>query len=312
LEIGVNRHADVLLFQVANWLSGFVWFSAFLRLTSPQAFAQIAAAELMFGFFGVFITNLSLRLQGECRTQARERRLLALRLGALALVAAAAALGAGSPAGVMAMVSIALTPAHLPLLLGHQPWLLVPLLARIPLALAALYADSPQAPAELLAAIYFGPGILYGLLAYRHYFRLLPDEGPVASLRGPLSTHPFALAGQFLATAAANQIQAHVVSGLVLAQPGLALVERLLRSAHSFAFPHLLRRGLLTPRVRILLGVISVTVILGLTVFTLQPASGVFLLLPTLLDAYSTIAAGSLLSIDLLFLAAAVLFLVNP
>lgn len=311
MEIGVKRHSDVLLFQVSNWLSGFVWFSAFLRLASPQVFAQIAASELMFGFFGVFITNLSLRLHGECRTQALEMRLLALRLGALALVVMAATLGAGSQTGVLAMASIALTPAHLPLLLKHQPWLLIPLLARLPLALAAFTYSSLQIPAETLAAIYFCPGIVYGLLAYRHYFQRLPTKGPAASPRATQLTKPVALAGQLLATAAANQIQASIVADLVLALPGLALVERLLRSAHSFAFPHLLRRGVLTPRVRTMLGALSVAVILGLGVFGLKPASGAYVLVPTLLDAFSTIAAGSLLHIDALFLASASLYLAN-
>ncbi len=307
----MKRHIDVLQFQVVNWVSGIVWFSAFLHLASPQHFAQIAKAELMFGFFGVFITNLSLRLHGECRSRSLELRLLVLRLSALTLVAGALALGVGSMAGVLAMAGIALTPAHLPLLLGHQTWLLALLLVRLPLALAAFVGGMQfmaELPAEAVAAVYFGPGLLYGLLAYRHYYRLLPNTGSAASLQAILNTQRIGLLSQLLATAAANQIQAQIVAGLVLAQPGWALIERLLRSAHSFAFPHLWRGGLISARVRIVLGVFSVVAILGIGVFGLPTASLLYVLLPTLLDAYSAIAAGSLLRIDVLFIAAAGLF----
>jgi hypothetical protein len=222
--------------------------------------------------------------------------LILLRVGVFALavlLAAARMLPPMIPVAVAAFVSV---PAHLPILIGHRRVTWLPLVGRVPLALLMHEGVVLPEGAVAVAVLYFAPTIAYGLLATAVYSRALPRTEPVALLAG---STVFLGMRTVLVVAASNQIQASTVQQLVSTSATIAFVDRLIRSAFSFVFPHLVRTGTLGSwRQNSWLPAAAAVGALTLTAAgaTLSPA---LVMAPVSWDIYNTMFAGRSVLSDL-------------
>lgn len=304
----MTNSKDILVFQILNWVSSFFWFAVFVRVDQTGAFGAVAGAELLFGFVGVYVTNLSLRLQGQVASRITEWKLLWLRLSCVVAVGTVAMLGVLSWVYVFAVAAFACTPAHLPLLLGYRLHVLWPLLLRLPLAALLYWSGGIGGGVVIVSMCYFAPVTAYGILTYIVYFRALSPINDANSQVKAGTAKRLQGALQFAVTALVNGMQAKVVEAIVLQMPALAVLERLLRSAYSFVFPYLIRKKVLTLHRRLVLGQCVVGfLVVGATASHFAGRS-VLILLPVLGDIYTSAVAGHVWWLDIACIAFLAIF----
>lgn len=298
----MKKFTDIFIFQILNWTGGFAWFYTFIRLDRSGGFAEIAGAELMFGFVGAFLTNLSLRLHGDIVYRITEKKLILLRFVFIIPVALASLFDYIQATYVFAILGFACTPAHLPMRFGFRHSTMWPLLLRLPVAAliwwhGGIYFNSIQ-----VAALYFAPAVLYGLVAYSVYFPKTSIEVKKVSLRDGTEIFDLKTGLQLCVTILSNTMQAHIVQSIVQRKPELAIFERLLRSAFSFSFPYLIRAKFLTKEKRITagLGVLAVVILCFPSArYNYYP---IIVILPFTGDIYTSIVAGHFRMMDFIIL----------
>lgn len=290
---------DILIFQIINWVGGFIWFSVFLRFDTNGAFGTVAGSELFFGFAGTYITSLSIRLQQNAALRRTEWHLMLLRMVCIIVVSIGSIINLYSWTYVFAIAAFACTPAHLPLLFGYRIHLLWPLILRLPLAALLYWAGGLGNNLVILSMCYFAPVTLYGVITYICYFRELSSGTDSArSVKiNPLQQFPFIF--QLVVTVLVCSTQAKIVQIMVLQLPLLALFERLLRSAYSFVFPHLIRNKILNNYGRNLVGRFIVAIIFLILVFSVIVNRSILLLVPVLGDIYTSLVAGHVWWLDM-------------
>ena len=236
----LRSHSDLLLFQVGSWLSGQMLFAVFGAFAVHGALAHIAFVETASAFFGTTFATIAFRIGFESAMKAR--MLVAARFAVLLAMALAAFFGGIEWKWVIGVAPSLLTPAHFPVVFGAKKRAVALLVGARLLACAACvgFALSPS----VAFAVYFAPGIAYALSLYLFHFgdwARQPSDGRqtrgMAAAGSPLDIFlflPVASAGLFF-------MQASIVSNIAAASPALAVVERLVRSGYSLAYPYLMR-----------------------------------------------------------------------
>lgn len=288
LLLRVLASRDILIFQIGNWLSAMAWYATFAT-HAKAAFAPVAAAEVAWGFVGVFVTATGVRLQGGHASRTTEHRILVLRGCLFAVVATVALLGGLGLPAVLAVLSFCATPAHLPMLLGYQSSLTWPLLLRLPMAALLTLVSTAWLGPLSLACLYFAPTLLYGFVAYCGYYRRITTLAPACV---PPALFDRSTGVTLLLTACANRVQADMIAGIVQRSSALAVLERLLRSTYSFVYPYLVRAGVTQSR-RLHWYSAALAVLLAVVLaIHLSGRTNADLFIPVLMDVYTSLLAG--------------------
>ena len=302
---------DIFLFQMANWLSGFVWFATFLRYENTGNVGRIASAELMFSFVGIYLTHLSIRLHKDAVSQLVERHAIYIRVAVVFVSIIAINFNAIEISQFLAILAFAVTPAHLPLLMGYRFKVMWPLILRLPLAIIFMYSGGVRGDQNVVATIYFLPTIGYGLLTYVEYYKVLALDARGAK-HFSISVNEMSKSFLQLATTIfCNIFQAKIVESLVVNSASFAVLERLLRSVFSFTFPYLVRKGFVTTAMRMRIGYSSILLIL------ICACGGIFLnyrfnlFLPVLGDIYTSLIAGRVIWLDCIVAATLPMILIS-
>lgn len=233
-------HSDLLMFQAGNWLSGQILFAVFGAFAVHGALAHIAFVETASAFFGTTFATIAFRIGFE--SVVKTRMLIAARAAVLVVIALVAGSGLIEWKWVIGVAPSLLTPAHFPVVFGAKKRAVV-LLVSARLIACAVCIGLTLSP--LMAfAVYFAPGIAYAFALYLFHFddwaRRSSGRGlgrSVATSGSPLDVFlflPVASAGLFF-------MQASIVSNIAAASPALAVIERLVRSGYSLAYPYLMR-----------------------------------------------------------------------
>lgn len=291
--IGQFRHGDLLLLQLANWISGQVLFAAFAAFVPSTTLAHAAFLEVASAFFGTTCTSIALRI-GFADVSAM-RMLVGARFCVMLVLSCCALGGWIEWTWALGVAPSLLTPAHFPVAYGARR-IVVGLLVAFRLLSCAALAWLGLSPQQAFI-VYFAPGIAYALLLYVIYFdgwARGPLDGTRRDMRMPvrasdsgrsmidmLALLPWTSAGLFL-------IQASIVSGIAAASPAVAVVERLFRSGYSLAYPYLMRTarfdGILRRGATALAFAVPVTSVVSHFIF---PAA-LWIWLPTLSDMLTT------------------------
>jgi len=236
----LRSHSDLLLFQVGNWLSGQILFAVFGAFAVHGALAHIAFVETASAFFGTTFATIAFRIGFESAMKAR--MLVAARFAVLLAMTLTAFFGGMEWKWVIGVAPSLLTPAHFPVVFGAKKRAVALLVGARLLACAACVGLA--LPSSMAFAVYFAPGILYALSLYLFHFddwARQPSDGrqtrgtaAAGSLLDIFLFLPMISAGLFFA-------QASIVSNIAAASPALAVVERLVRSGYSLAYPYLMR-----------------------------------------------------------------------
>jgi hypothetical protein len=236
----MSSHSDLLLFQVGNWLSGQVLFAVFGAFAVHGALANIAFVETASAFFGTTFAAIAFRIGFE--SAMKTRMLVAARFAVLFAMAMAAVAGWMEWKWMIGVAPSLLTPAHFPIVFGAKKRAVALLVGARLLACAACVAFALSS--SMVFVVYFAPGIAYALSLYLLHFRdwaRQPSDGRqargMAVAGSPLDIFlflPMISAGLFFA-------QASIVSNIAAASPALAVMERLVRSGYSLAYPYLMR-----------------------------------------------------------------------
>jgi hypothetical protein len=234
-----RTHGDLLVFQIGSWSSAQMLFAVFGAFAIHGALAHIAFVEVASAFFGTTFATIAFRMG--FASPMKTRLLILARLLVLAGVAIAAATGLIAWTWVIGVAPSLLTPAHFPVIYGARKWAVAVLVGARALACVtciALGLSSTEA-----FAVYFAPGIIYAIALYGLHFGDWTRPGESASTRHATAGGswidvffylPIASAGLFF-------IQASVVSSIAAASPAVAVIERLMRSSYSLAYPYLMR-----------------------------------------------------------------------
>lgn len=290
---------DILIFQISNWSSGVIWFATFLRFEDAVSVGKIASAELMFGFVGVYMTHLSLRLHCDGVTRTVERRGIYIRGGIIAISGIAAAINTIEWPQLLAILAFSVTPAHLPLILGYRRVLLMPLIIRIPIAVFLIAQGGINSSPAVVAFVYFLPNIIYGLISYAAHYKSITY--PVV-LSAKLGSNGRAISQsilQLVVTIFCNIFQAKIVESLVNQSASIAIFERLLRSGYSFVFPYLVRNSLVNAVVRVRLGLFFLLIVLISSNLFISFDTRLKIVLPFMGDVYMSLVAGHVIWLDL-------------
>lgn len=241
----IRKNKDILIFQALNWVGSYFLYVSFLKAVSPEIFSKIAAGEVFFGAFGAFLMTWSLRRFDESPSLSSELNMLSFRLIILALIISFCLLFEIGFIYVAAIIPILLTPAHLPLKFGFRKCSYLLISSKIIFVFLIQLVDISKMSDTGIAALYFLPGVLYGIGSYAVYLLRFSD---VAHLPRPHRRKkrgervlPFVL--HMAVTVAASFASASVIVKIVEANWLAASIERLARSGYSFVFPHLARRG---------------------------------------------------------------------
>lgn len=298
----MNKSRDILIFQIVNWSANFLWFAYFIRTFDPTLVGQIAAAEVSVSFIGVFFLSTALRVHDEYGGVFidSEVRLLLLKFLFLALILALYFLKIVDFPLVIASMSVLSIPVHLPIKLGHQYWLTSILAIKV-IGIFLMYFS----PASLgwmnsishLTWIYFLPNLAYGVACYAFYLYLLRNRS--SGLESNVSRS--FLGGRVFSTLVIagiiNVYQGVIIKSIVHYSQNLALLERIIRSAYSFSFPYIIRRGLLVKMSNFSYAILGVVLIAALSaVYVYFPITAI--LLPVILDMYMTMLSGRFLAAD--------------
>ncbi len=234
-----RAHGDLLVFQIGSWFSAQVLFAVFGAFSAGGALAHIAFVEVASAFFGTTFATIAFRIGFASAMKAR--LLIVARLLVLAGVALAAANGLIAWTWVIGAAPSLLTPAHFPVIYGARKWAVAVLVGARALACVMCVALG-LSPTEAFVA-YFAPGIIYAVALYLLHFNdwTRPFDGP--------STRHSAAGGSWIdvffylpiASAGLFFMQATVVSSIAAVSPAMAVVERLMRSGYSLAYPYLMR-----------------------------------------------------------------------
>lgn len=236
----LRSHSDLLLFQAGNWLSGQILFAVFSAFAVHGALAHIAFVETASAFFGTTFATIAFRIGFE--SAMKTRVLMAARFAVLFAMALAAFFDGIEWKWVIGVAPSLLTPAHFPVVFGAKKRAVVLLVGARLLACAACVGFALSS--SMAFAVYFAPGIAYALSLYLFHFgdwARQPSDG--RQTRG-VSTGGSALdVFLFLPVASAGLffMQASIVANIAAASPALAVVERLVRSGYSLAYPYLMR-----------------------------------------------------------------------
>jgi hypothetical protein len=290
---------DILVFQISNWSSGFIWFATFLRVEDAVVVGKIASAELMFGFIGVYMTQLSLRLHGNGVTRTVERRGIYIRSGIIAISGLAAIMNTIEWTQLLAILAFSLTPAHLPLIMGYRRVLLLPLIARIPIAVFLIAQGGMNSSPAVVALVYFLPNIIYGLISYTVHYKLITYPIVISAKSGSNGRAVFQSILQLVVTIFCNIFQAKIVESLVNQSSSIAIFERLLRSGYSFVFPYLVRKSLVNAAVHLKLGLIFLLTVLISSSLFVSFDNRFKIIFPVMGDVYMSLVAGHVMRLDL-------------
>ncbi|SAK92959.1 hypothetical protein AWB79_06886 [Caballeronia hypogeia] len=282
----MRAHGDLLGLQVANWLSGQLLFMA-LSVWAPRGtLAQAAFLEIASAFFGTTLAGIAFRTGVSV---AASRRLAAVRFAVFFVMCGAASAGWMRWTWVIGIAPSLLTPAHFPIVFGARPVAAALLVGFRMIACGAL-AWLALSPMQAFV-VYFAPGIAYALALHAIHFddwaREQPGGARAAYVPGRAQAAgrpsldafvllPWASAGFFL-------LQASIVSAIAAASPALAVIERLLRSGHSMAYPYLMRASRLDAFLRRFTGAFGVIApVAAAASIVTQPALWIWV--PTLSD----------------------------
>lgn len=303
---------DILIFQLFNWSTNFAWFAYFVQRFDPALFGKVAAAEVAVTFLGVFFLSTSLRAyeEGGGVYYDTELRLLLLKLSFFIVVALFYFFGLIDVAMAVAAVTVLVTPAHLPMKLGHNAGITSVLGVKI--ALIGLMFFLPSLEAELnslaiLAAVYFFPNFIYGLAGYLFYLRSIKCR-----LKGDDSQFyrilfsARVLSG-LVASAVLNSYQGFIIKNVIQYSQYLSIIERIIRSAYSFVFPYIVRKGLVkAPKFWWAAALASFVIVISAV--SLSYFKGLAVLLPVGIDVYMTMFSGRFFIIDVLFILSVIIY----
>jgi hypothetical protein len=295
-----QKNLDILVFQITNWLSTFVWYYCFLRAFDASSFSQIVKAEVSFGFLGVFITSYSLNQHQSDPNKASENRSLVTRITVTGLGFLTYCLGHLSLAELLAILSVTSVPAHLPLLLTYNKTITMPLISRLVFAPIVLYW-SPNLSINQIATIYFLPLIVYGFFSYVFYYQKLNVKSTLESPPRTV-TATTKLVIQFLTTYLSSRIQADIIFQIINYSKEFATLERIIRSGYSFTFPYIIRKKFLKEKWKTYCSVILITIFaIFITIYrNISPKYMVFL--PVIIDMNMSLFIGNNIAIDLIYL----------
>lgn len=275
---------------------------AFARFEDPEIFSRIGKAEVMLGCVGAFFLTASLRRHANGVSREGERSLLFLRMAIVAVAWVGVLSGGWAALYALALTAFAVTPAHLPLLMGYSPVLYLLLSGRLLVAAGAYFLSGYQAGPSMLAAIYFAPQIIYGLGCYASYWPKLP---PAAFKAPNIAMGVKQMGGwglHFATIGLCNIAQANMVFQLIRANWEWAVLERLLRSAYSFVFPYTVRLRIWTKKTTILCASVILALV-ALLAFHITGGSLVWLFIgPVMLDVYVSAVSGKFMLVDMVLI----------
>lgn len=283
----MRSHSDLLLFQIGNWLSGQMLFAVFGAFSVHGALAHIAFVETASAFFGTTFATIAFRIGFE--SVVKSRMLVAARAAILFAMVLIAFGGWIEWKWVIGVAPSLLTPAHFPVAFGAKKRAVALLVGARLLACAACigFTLSPS----MAFAVYFAPGIAYGLALYLFHF---DDWAKQSTGRGqacgvgtgssPLDVFlflPVASAGLFF-------IQASIVSNIAAASPVLAVIERLVRSGYSFAYPYLMRIARFDQTLRKTVGLLAFALPVAACAFSFMQSAIIAMWIPASIDLVTT------------------------
>ena len=279
-----RAHGDLLVFQIGSWFSAQMLFAVFGAFAVGGALAHIAFVEVASAFFGTTFATIAFRIG--FASALKTRVLILARLLVLAGVALAAAAGLIAWTWVIGVAPSLLTPAHFPVIYGARKWAVAVLVGARMLACVtcvALGLSSIEA-----FAVYFAPGIIYAIALYLLHFGEWNRPFDGASMRHSAAGGswidvffilPIASAGLFF-------MQATLVSSIAAASPAVAVVERLMRSGYSLAYPYLMRVARFHTALRGLAGALAFA--LPVAAVVLRPWPLLAIGLPVCIDLVTT------------------------
>ncbi len=284
---GLRSHSDLLLFQIANWLSGQMLFAVFGAFAVHGALTHIAFVETASAFFGTTFATIAFRIGFE--SAVTSRLLIAARAAILAAMALVASSGLIEWKWVIGVAPSLLTPAHFPVVFGAKKRAVV-LLVGARLLACAVCIGVTLSP-SMAFAVYFAPGIAYALALYLFHFDAWAGQSSgrglgrsIETASSPLDVFlflPVASAGLFF-------MQASIVSNIAAASPALAVVERLVRSSYSFVYPYLMRIARFDQVLRGTVGMLAFALPVAASLISFTPLIAIGMWIPVSIDLVTT------------------------
>lgn len=283
----------LLSFQITNWGGGILLYTALLYTVPAHQASVIFSAEALVGALGIFLTTLFLRAHlsvnpVKALAQARVIRLI-IATGSIVLFFS------GNIRNEMfyAALAVLITPVHLPILLGFSPVHTAFAAYKFVAAALMLVVSSTHLVLDT-AIVYFLPTMAYGfsLWCYEHWAKREPR---VSQSKFTPSESSLNIASQIFVTLAGCWAQSVAIPSIVALGPATAAIERSIRSAASFLYPHIALKILRSNQVDQWLAVI-ITALIALLIASspyknLTWLAAVFLL-PTAVDLVNSLAAG--------------------
>ncbi len=278
-----RAHGDLLLFQLASWLSGQMLFAVFGLYAIRGALSHIAFVEVASAFFGTTFASIAFRIGFS--SAGKTRVLIGIRFVILMILAMVAAAHYIAWTWVIGIAPSLLTPAHFPVVYGARKLAACILVGARALACVMCMACTLSAP--LAFAVYFAPGVFYALALY--VIHLADWTKPLVVRHQTSSVSPvdsFA----FLPAASAGLffMQAGIVSHIAAASPKVAVVERFVRSAYSLTYPYLMRIARLDTALRHIAGWLGFIVPVAALALGVHPALLAAICVPVCIDLVTT------------------------